>query len=106
VAGNGGAELVYVNTQGQAVPVTDYRKQALVLAQDKTRPQVLDIVYIGDDGAKEGNDYPAFQAVGFQNSILVASEFLAEYDPLLEPCYVGGLLQGTRKYLEHFLSGL
>jgi len=104
VCANGGAELVYVNAKGQAVPVPGYRKQALDLAHDKTHSQALDMVYIGDDGAKEGNDYPAFKAVGFKHSVLVASEFLTEYDPALKSGYVGGLLQGTRKYLEHFLS--
>ena len=104
VAGNGGAELVYVNPEGGAVPVSGYRKQALVLAQDKAHQQALDIVYIGDDGSKDGNDYSAFQAVGFQNSVLVAPEFLADYDPALRASYVGGSLQGTCKYLEHFLS--
>ncbi len=36
VAANGGAELVYVNSKGQAVPVSGYRKQALGLAHDKS----------------------------------------------------------------------
>ena len=36
VAANGGAELVYVNPKGQAVPVSGYRKQALDLVQDKS----------------------------------------------------------------------
>jgi hypothetical protein len=105
VCANGGAELVYVNSNGQAVPVSSYRKHALGLVQDKSHRHVLDMVYIGDDGSKEGNDYPAFKAIGFKNSVLVSSEFLSDYDPALEPCYVGGLLQGTRKFLEHFLSG-
>ena len=85
VAANGGAELVYVNAKGQAVPVSGYRKQALDLAQDKSHQHVLDMVYIGDDGSKEGNDYPAFKAVGFKNSVLVARKFLADYDPALKP---------------------
>ena len=104
VAANGGAELVYVNSKGQAVPVSGYRKQALDLAQDKSHQHVLDIVYIGDDGSKEGNDYPAFKAVGFEHSVLVAPEFLKDYDPALKPCYVGGLLQGTCKFLKYFLQ--
>ena len=104
VAANGGAELVCVNAKGQAVPVSGYRKQALDLAHDKAHLHHLDIVYIGDDGSKEGNDYPAFKAVGFKHSVLVAKEFLVDYDPGLESGYVGGLLQGTRKYLEHFLN--
>jgi len=104
VAANGGAELVYVNSKGQAVPVSGYRKKALVLVQDNSQRHVLDMVYIGDDGSTEGNDYPAFKAVGFKHSVLVASEFLAEYDPALKPCYVGGLMQGTRKFLEDYLK--
>jgi len=105
VAANGGAELVYVNPKGQAVPVSGYRKQALVLAQDKPHKHALDMFYIGDDGSTEGNDYPAFKAVGFDHSVLVATEFLADYDPALKSCFVGGLLQGTRKFLEEYLSG-
>jgi len=104
VSANGGAELVYVNSKGQAVPVTGYRKQALDLAHDRSHQGALDIVYIGDDGANEGNDYPAFKAVGFKHSVLVAPAFLAEYDPALKPGYVGGLLLGTSKYLEQYLS--
>jgi len=65
---------------------------------------VLDMVYIGDDGSKEGNDYPAFKAVGFKNSVLVAPQFLSDYDPALKPGYVGGLLKGTSQYLEQYLS--
>ena len=86
VAANGGAELVYVNPEGRAVPVADYRKTALDLSHDKSKAEVLDIVYIGDDGSKEGNDYPAFEAVGPQDSVLVSS------------------LHATRQFLEHFLE--
>ncbi len=86
VAANGGAELVHVNSKGRAVPVSGYRKQALDLAHDKSHQPVLDMVYIGDDGSKEGNDYPAFKAVGSKYSVLVAT------------------LQDTKKFLEHFLS--
>ncbi len=105
VAGNGGADLMYVAPSGNAVPVSNYRKQALVLAQDASYRKNLDIVYIGDDGSRDGNDYPAFKAVGFDHSVLVASEFLADYDPALRPGFIGGTLQGTRKYLENFLCG-
>jgi len=104
VAANGGADLVHVNSKGQAVPISGYRKQALDLIHDKSHHLELDMVYIGDDGAKEGNDYPAFKAVGFKNSVLVAQEFLADYDPALKEGYVGGLLQGTREFLEKFLQ--
>ncbi len=105
IAGNGGAELVYVNSKGQAIPVSTYRKHALEIIHDKSRRyHDLDMVYIGDDGSKEGNDYPAFRAVGFKHSVLVAREFLASYEPTLKSCYVGGLLQGTKKYLESFLK--
>jgi len=104
VAANGGAELVYVNSKGKAVPISFYRNKALDFAKKVKEQQVLDLVYIGDDGAKEGNDYPAFKAAGFNNSVLVASKFLSDYDPGLKPSYVGGLLNGTTQYLEKFLS--
>ena len=104
VAANGGAELVHVNSDGKAVPITGYRTQALDLTHDSFRHPKMDMFYIGDDGSMEGNDYPAFKAIGFKHSFLVASKFLAEYDSDLKPCYVGGLLQGTRKFIEDFLS--
>lgn len=104
VAANGGAELVYVNSKGEAVPISGYRKQALDLAHDPSHLQALDMVYIGDDGAKEGNDYCAFKAIGFKNSVLVAPEFLPSYDPAFKPAYVGELLQGTHQFIKDFLS--
>ena len=102
VAANGGAELVYVNSKGKAEPVCGYRAQALSFTQKKSDQSALEIIYIGDDGSKDGNDYPAFKAVGFKNSILVASKFLPDYDPALKGSYVGGLLQGTLKYFEKY----
>ena len=102
VAGNGGADLVYANAKGEAVPVSGYREQALDFIQSQHQ-DALDMVYIGDDGSMSGNDYPAFKAVGFNNSVLVASKFLDDYDPALRSSFVGELLQGTRKYLERFL---
>jgi len=104
ISANGGAELVYINAQGKPKPVSGYRQQALDVSHDKSHRQSLDMIYIGDDGSREGNDYPAFKAVGFQKSVLVAQEFLPEYDPGLRAGYAGGLLQGTRKSIEHFLS--
>ena len=105
IAGNGGAELVYVNAKGQAMPVANYKSQALCLQENQLSKPALDIVYIGDDGSREGNDYAAFKAVGFNRSVVVAPEFLEGYDPGLKPGYLGGSLQGTKKFLEHFLKG-
>jgi hypothetical protein len=104
IAANGGAELIYVDAEGHASPILGYKVHALSVAQDKSLHHKLDIFYVGDDGAREGNDYPAFKTVGFDHSILVAKEFLADYDPALKSSYVGGLLQGTRQFLEDFLS--
>jgi hypothetical protein len=86
VAANGGAELVYVNAKGQAVPVSGYRKQALDVSHDKSHRHILDMVYIGDDASKEGNDYSAFQAVDPKHSFLTPS------------------LQDTRRFVEGFLK--
>jgi len=104
VAANGGAELVYANAKGQAVPILNYRKKALDLAKNKAHQHALDMVYIGDDGSNEGNDLPAFKAVGFKRSVLVAPKFLSGFDTRLKPTYVGGLLEGTSKFIENFLS--
>jgi hypothetical protein len=43
------------------------------------------MIYIGDDGSKEGNDYPAFQAVGFKHAVLVARKFLQSMIQVLRP---------------------
>ena len=104
VAGNGGAELVYVNSKGHAAPISSYRNNALDISKNKTQRQSLDMVYIGDDGSKEGNDYPAFKAIGFKHSVLVAPRFLKDYAPSLKSCFVRGRLQGTRRYLKNFLK--
>ncbi|MDE2027912.1 MAG: hypothetical protein KGK03_08900 [Candidatus Omnitrophica bacterium] len=106
IAANGGAELVCIDSYGKPQPIQAYRKHALDFAGDAQRRQGLNIVYIGDDGANGGNDYPAFKAVGFDHAVLVAREFLDDYDARLKPGYVGGLLQGTRRYLEEYLSRL
>ncbi len=104
IAANGGAELVYVNSKGKPVAISNYKSQALQIAQHKKSHQSLDMVYIGDDGSIQGNDYPAFKAVGFNRSVLVAPEFLAKFDPALKASYIKGSLQGTRQFLEKFLA--
>lgn len=105
IAANGGAELIYVNSLGGAKPIKEYKKKALDFLQGKTpHNHALNIIYIGDDGATQGNDYPAFCAVGFKHSVLVAKQFLPEFDPGLKSGYMGGLLQGTKKYIENFMS--
>jgi len=104
IAANGGAELVHINAKGHATPISNYKKHALDWAQALTPKHHLDMFYIGDDGSKEGNDYPAFKTVGFKHSVLVAKKFLSDYDPGLEPAYIGGLLQGTAKFMQDFLS--
>ena len=68
------------------MPISIYRKKALDIARQKFRHLDLDMYYIGDDATKEGNDYPAFKAVGRQRSILVSS------------------LQDTRRFFEDFLA--
>lgn len=103
IAANGGAELVYVNAHGHSAAISSYRSQAFEIAKDHAYTKPLDIVYIGDDGSRDGNDYPAFKAVGFERSVLVAPEFLKDFDPALKSAFVGELLKGTQKYLEKFL---
>ncbi len=86
VAANGGADLVYINAQGQSVPVTIYKNKALDFVSDQSSKEVLDIVYLGDDPSSDGNDYPAFLAVGAPNAVCVQS------------------LQETAEYFKKYLS--
>lgn len=70
LAANGGADLAYINAQGKPEFIKDYRASASEVVKHAYE---LDMVYIGDDKSADGNDRPAFEAVGKKNSVLVAS---------------------------------
>ena len=97
VSGNGGADLVCFDAQGNAVPVQGYSEAALDVATSKHK---LDIVYIGDDGSEDGNDWRGFVEAGFDRAVLVAKDFKPSYDARLRTGYVGHLVRGTKIYLE------
>ncbi|MBI3602697.1 MAG: hypothetical protein HY209_07395 [Candidatus Omnitrophica bacterium] len=97
VSGNGGADLVCFDAQQNPVWIKGFSELALsnVIAK-----YTLDIVYIGDDGSEDGNDWAAFEEVGFDRSVLVAKDFKRSYDARLRTGYAGHLVRGTKTYLE------
>lgn len=97
VSGNGGADLVCFDAEQKRVAVRGFSDLAL----SKIMPLgTLDIVYIGDDGSEDGNDYAAFAEVGFDRAVLVSRDFKRSYDTRLKTGYVGQLVRGTKTYLE------
>ncbi len=97
VSGNGGADLVCFDSDQKPVWVKGFNDLAL----SKITPKhTLDIVYIGDDGSEDGNDWAAFEEVGFDRAVLVAKDFKRNYDVRLKTGYVGRFVRGTQTYLE------
>ncbi|MEI7999253.1 MAG: hypothetical protein WCH62_07115 [Candidatus Omnitrophota bacterium] len=97
VSGNGGSDLVCFDANQKAVWVNGFSELALTKVPVK---HVLDIVYIGDDGSEDGNDWAAFEEVGFDRAVLVARDFKRNYDARLKTGYVGRYVRGTKTYLE------
>lgn len=100
VAANGGANLVYFDPKGKVKEIQDYRKNALACIRSEKPKDVLDLIYIGDDGRFSGNDKEAFEEVGPGRSILVAKDTTDDIIPFLRPNHIGGLVAGTRSVLE------
>ena len=97
VCGNGGADLVCFDDKQNAVEVKGYSELAL----SKLGPKYdLDIIYIGDDGSEDGNDWAGFVEVGFDRAVLVAKDFKRNYDARLRTGYAGHFGRGTKTYLE------
>lgn len=100
ITANGGANMVYFDHKGEVWELKDYREHALSTRDQGDSGHDLDIIYIGDDGRQTGNDREAFEAVGYDRSILVAKTITDDIIPALRERYVGGLEGGTRKVLE------
>ena len=100
IAANGGANLVYFDRKGKVKEIQDYQKNALACIRSEEPEDVLDLIYIGDDGRLSGNDKEAFEAVGPGRSILVAKDIPDDIIPFLEPNHIGGLVAGTKSVLE------
>ena len=97
VSGNGGADLVCFDSNQKPMWVKNFSDLALNKLEAK---HILDIVYIGDDGSEDGNDWAAFKEVGVERAVLVSRDFKRSYDTGLRTGYVGHLVRGTKRYLE------
>jgi hypothetical protein len=97
VSGNGGADLVCFDADQKPVWVNGFSDLAL---SDEKPKHTLDIVYIGDDGSEDGNDWAAFKEVGFDRAVLVSRDFKRNYDERLRTGYIGQFVRGTKTYME------
>ena len=97
VVANGAADMAVVGEDGQFSCLPDYREHALKSLEGENKLEGFNVIYLGDDGRQFGNDFPAFEAVGFDRSILVCGEDKA-IDSLKKQC-VGGFEEGTKKVI-------
>lgn len=97
VSANGGADLAVVTLEGRLKALDHYRKHALeVLQAEKNADNGICAVYAGDDTDASGNDFEAFEAVGWGNAICVGAGGKGEVGGIC----VGGHEQSTAKCLE------
>jgi hypothetical protein len=99
MVGNGAASMAVFDKNGRLKEIEDYRHNALQYRARANKPRHLDVIYIGDDGHKNGNDIDAFYEVGLTHSFLVAKETDALEQEFRE-IYVPGQLQGAKRILE------
>ncbi|MBI4243771.1 MAG: YvcK family protein, partial [Planctomycetes bacterium] len=98
VVANGAANIGYMDKEGKLVEIKGYRRRALGEYREGVE-EGLDIIYLGDDEKEKGNDYPAFEKVGFGRAVSVSSKKKEEVPEGLRQNYVGGLEQGVRDVL-------
>ncbi|MDZ4241596.1 MAG: hypothetical protein U1D99_02095, partial [Candidatus Omnitrophota bacterium] len=98
VIANGGANLAYFDGD-RLVEYKLYREDALREYDLDNMLPGMDAVYLGDDAKPTGNDWPAFDKIGFDRSVSVAKERTEEIDARLRPNHVGGLEYGTAAFL-------
>lgn len=101
VAANSGSQMIYFDDKGEQHTVLEYNRNALKYLGHESRNTKLDLVYLGDNASADGNDFPAFERVGFQNSISVATKNI---DKRLQQNNVGNGLEGTKIILEFIVE--
>lgn len=94
ISANGGADLGYFNSRGDFQHFPDYVPLALVEIENSSFGS-HDGIYLGDDGALEGNDFSAFHYIGPERSFLVGAKAEASMAHL-----VGGFEFGTARILK------
>lgn len=97
VSANGGADLAVVTPEGRLKALDHYRSHALeVLQKGKSAENNICAVYVGDDTDASGNDFEAFEAVGWGSAICVGAGGKGEIGGIC----VGGYERSTAKCLE------
>ncbi|MCA9405834.1 MAG: hypothetical protein KC684_04810 [Candidatus Omnitrophica bacterium] len=100
VAANGCADLA-VYTANDYRMIESYRLNAIGDARNKPNAAPLDAIYIGDDGKSDGNDFPAFNEIGFDRSFYVGEDRSAGIFPSLLKGHVRGFESGTARILSY-----
>lgn len=93
VCANGGADLGYFLDSRLKI-LDEYRESALKRGTDDARPRGITMIYAGNDAQEDGNDYPAFATVGWDNAFLIGPEKPRAESPLIR-CRIPGGLSGT-----------
>jgi hypothetical protein len=105
VSASGGSILLSINPDGTYKEIEGYRQSALSCKQMPL--DSLDVVYLGDDHKKDGNDWDAFEAVGFDRSICVPAEKLESPIPIeLKKNMVRGKENATKFVMESITKRL
>ncbi|MEW5895391.1 MAG: hypothetical protein AB1650_06515 [Candidatus Omnitrophota bacterium] len=94
IVGNGGANMGYLNANGDLVEIDQYKRQSL-LENSADEITDLDVVYVGDDEKLAGNDMPGFRKVGLSQAISVSSKDFQNNPVELRKNYIGNMEQGT-----------
>lgn len=98
VAASGGAALCKINPDRSYEEIRGYREEALKYKEVPI--DSLDVIYLGDDHKKDGNDWDAFEAAGFERSICVSSALKTEIPHELQSHQVTGKEKATQRIFE------
>jgi len=99
LVGNGAASMVVLGKKGRLQEVEDYRRKALRYLKDTNKTDALDVIYIGDDGHRHGNDMDAFMEVGLKRSFVAGNARESVHDSLRVQ-FVPGAMAGVKKLIK------
>jgi hypothetical protein len=101
--GCGSAILSTFAANTELIEFKPFRKKSLREKQNSIISH-LDAVYLGDDHSPNGNDYSAFQKVGFDRSICVSPLPIEKIPIELQKNYIGSTHLGTKLFLINVLN--
>ena len=106
VYANGSADMVIGNNKGEWKEYKDYSNNALKYKNIEQESRMIDWIYIGDDVAEKGNDYPAYNFVGKEKSLCVGDINGIKKEEWLWGQHIKGYEKGTAKFLEQMIEDI